>query len=115
MFLSLRRLTVEDEEVPAENLKIVLGRLTPEGPIVANAIGAMALLKYFASDPVILDIALPLGNGLRVYSNIVTASLKAPCCFLGSLTECRRGWRRRRLQYSQFQVSTPLFLYPSVS
>lgn len=75
-----RLLNVENEEILAENRKILLGRHRSEVRIVEAAISAMDSLKSCTADPMILDYARSEIDGLRDYSSIDGDCIKTPRC-----------------------------------
>lgn len=77
-----RILIVEDEEILADNLKVYLGRRTPDVRIAPDAETAMEMLKTFSPDLVVLDYALPGIDGLRAYGDIVRTSSHQPGCIM---------------------------------
>jgi DNA-binding response OmpR family regulator len=89
MLCPSRILIVEDEEILADNLKIFLGRRTPDVRIAADAEAAIKMAKSFSPDLVILDFALPGVDGLRAYHEIVgSGSGQANCVMItGHMTE----------------------------
>jgi DNA-binding response OmpR family regulator len=77
-----RILIVEDEEILADNLKMFLGRRSPDVRIAHDAETAMEMLKSFTPDLVVLDFALPGIDGLRAYANFVRVRLQKPSCVM---------------------------------
>lgn len=84
-----RILIIEDEEILADNLKTFLGRRAPDVRIAPDAETAMAMLKSFTPDLVLLDYVLPGIDGLSAYRNIVRTSPRQPGCIMisGYLTD----------------------------
>jgi len=75
-------LIIEAEEQLAENLKSFLGRCVADVRIAPNADAAMAILKSFTPDLVILDYAPPGVDGLRAYDRIIRTNPNPLRCVL---------------------------------
>lgn len=82
MSLLPKILIVEDENVLAENLKIFLGRSSPDVRIASDADQALKMLNSFAPDVVVMDLVLPGIDGLDAYSEIVRRSRRKIGCVM---------------------------------
>ena len=89
MVFPSRILIVEDEELLATNLKVLLDRHSADVRIASDAGSAIEILKNFTPELLVLDYALPGIDGLRTYEEIVRVSARRPPCVMisGNVTE----------------------------
>lgn len=82
MSLLPKILIVEDENVLAENMKVFLGRSSPDVRVAPDAEQALKMLNSFVPDVVVMDLVLPGIDGLDAYSEIVRRSRRKIGCVM---------------------------------
>ncbi|GFI27177.1 response regulator MprA [Lachnospiraceae bacterium] len=83
----MRILIAEDEHEIAKALKVILEKHKYSADIVSNGSDALEYIRQIRYDALILDIMMPLVDGLEVLKTIRSEGIYTPALFLTARTE----------------------------
>ena len=82
----MRILIAEDEHEIAKALKVILEKHKYSADIVSNGSDALEYIRQIRYDALILDIMMPLVDGLEVLKTIRSEGINTPALFVTART-----------------------------